>query len=50
VLLTPHQAFLTKEALQIITERTIHNLDQWIVEEDKKKVLNRIPAAHSINS
>jgi D-lactate dehydrogenase len=50
VLLTPHQAFLTKEALQIITERTIHNLDQWIVEEDTKKVLNRIPAAHSINS
>ena len=27
VLLTPHQAFLTREALQIIAERTIQNLD-----------------------
>jgi len=29
VLLTPHQAFLTREALQIISERTIQHLDQW---------------------
>lgn len=29
VLLTPHQAFLTAEALQIIAERTIKNLDLW---------------------
>lgn len=29
VLLTPHQAFLTKEALQIIAEKTIRNLDLW---------------------
>ncbi|MEJ7691555.1 NAD(P)-dependent oxidoreductase [Daejeonella sp.] len=28
-LLTPHQAFLTKEALQIISERTIKLLDAW---------------------
>ncbi|MHB1179179.1 MAG: NAD(P)-dependent oxidoreductase [Daejeonella sp.] len=29
VLLTPHQAFLTKEALQVIAERTIEHLDKW---------------------
>ncbi|RVU02851.1 2-hydroxyacid dehydrogenase [Mucilaginibacter limnophilus] len=29
VLVTPHQAFLTKEALQQIADRTIKNLDQW---------------------
>ncbi len=29
VLLTPHQAFLTLEALQIIADRTIKNLDLW---------------------
>ncbi len=29
VLLTPHQAFLTWEALKIICERTIENLDNW---------------------
>jgi len=29
VLLTPHQAFLTEEALQIIAEKTIKNLDLW---------------------
>ncbi|HEY1025483.1 MAG TPA: NAD(P)-dependent oxidoreductase [Sphingobacteriaceae bacterium] len=29
VLITPHQAFLTREALQIIAERTIKNLDLW---------------------
>lgn len=29
VLLTPHQAFLTKEALQVIAEKTIRNLDLW---------------------
>lgn len=29
VLLTPHQAFLTTEALQIIAAKTIENLDKW---------------------
>ncbi|SKB30080.1 NAD(P)-dependent oxidoreductase [Daejeonella lutea] len=29
VLLTPHQAFLTREALQIIATRTIEHLDKW---------------------
>ena len=29
VLLTPHVAFLTKEALKAISERTIKNLDLW---------------------
>jgi D-lactate dehydrogenase len=33
VLLTPHMAFLTEEALQVIAERTISNLDLW--EADK---------------
>ena len=29
VLLTPHQAFLTREALQVIAEQTIQHLDLW---------------------
>lgn len=29
VLLTPHQAFLTYEALQVIADKTIRNLDLW---------------------
>ncbi len=29
VLITSHQAFLTHEALQEISETTIHNLDCW---------------------
>ncbi|WP_244228370.1 2-hydroxyacid dehydrogenase [Mucilaginibacter kameinonensis] len=29
VLVTPHQAYLTKEALQEIADQTICNLDQW---------------------
>ncbi|MEJ7779599.1 MAG: NAD(P)-dependent oxidoreductase [Daejeonella sp.] len=33
VLLTPHQAFLTKEALQVIAERTIEHLDKWASED-----------------
>jgi D-lactate dehydrogenase len=33
VLLTPHMAFLTEEALQVIAEKTISNLDLW--EADK---------------
>ncbi|RCH55449.1 2-hydroxyacid dehydrogenase [Mucilaginibacter hurinus] len=33
VLVTPHQAFLTHEALQQITEQTIRNLDLW--QQDK---------------
>jgi D-lactate dehydrogenase len=33
VLLTPHQAFLTSQALQIIAERTIKHLDVWASEK-----------------
>lgn len=29
VLLTPHQAFLTVEALQVVAAKTIENLDKW---------------------
>ena len=29
VIITSHQAFLTKEALQKIAEVTVHNLDQF---------------------
>ena len=29
ILLTPHMAFLTEEALQVIAEKTISNLDLW---------------------
>ena len=29
VLITPHQAYLTKEALQEISNQTIKNLDLW---------------------
>ena len=35
VLITPHQAFLTKEALQEIANQTIKNLDLW---QDEKCV------------
>lgn len=34
VLLTPHQAFLTKEAVSIIAEKTIKNLDLWTSEDE----------------
>jgi len=34
VLLTPHQAFLTEEALQVIAEKTIQNLDLWEAGQD----------------
>ena len=29
VIVTPHQAYLTREALQEIADQTIHNLDMW---------------------
>jgi D-lactate dehydrogenase len=29
VLITPHQAYLTREALQEISNQTIKNLDLW---------------------
>jgi D-lactate dehydrogenase len=34
ILLTPHMAFLTEEALQIISEKTIRNLDLWEAERN----------------
>ncbi|HEX8377342.1 MAG TPA: NAD(P)-dependent oxidoreductase [Pedobacter sp.] len=34
ILLTPHMAFLTEEALQIISEKTIRNLDLWEAEKN----------------
>lgn len=36
VLLTPHQAFLTREALEIIAERTIQHLDSFASTSSKK--------------
>lgn len=33
VIVTPHQAYLTREALQEIANQTIHNLDMW--QQDK---------------
>ncbi len=33
VLITPHQAFLTREALQIIAQKTIKNLDLWAADK-----------------
>lgn len=36
VLITPHQAFLTKEALQVIAEKTINHLDRWNEEKYPK--------------
>jgi len=37
VLVTPHQAFLTKEALQQIADQTIKNLDLW--QQEKSMVI-----------
>jgi len=33
VIITPHQAYLTREALQEIANQTIYNLDMW--QQDK---------------
>jgi D-lactate dehydrogenase len=33
VIITPHQAYLTNEALQAIANQVIHNLDMW--QQDK---------------
>jgi D-lactate dehydrogenase len=38
VLVTPHQAFLTNEALQQIADRTIKNLDLW--QQEKKAAID----------
>lgn len=35
VLMTPHQAYLTTEALQEIAEKTIHHLDVWASEKQE---------------
>ncbi len=43
VLLTPHQAFLTKEALQIIATRTIQHLDEWAALNDTDKFSSTVP-------
>ncbi len=34
VLLTPHMAFLTEEAIHVISEKTISNLDSWEAEKN----------------
>ena len=44
VLLTPHQAFLTEEALQIIVDKTISNLDMWEAEKKRNDQLLNAPA------
>ncbi|MBT8239001.1 MAG: 2-hydroxyacid dehydrogenase [Croceitalea sp.] len=36
VILTPHQAFVTKEAIKNIAETTLHNIDCWV--EDRVNV------------
>ena len=38
VLVTPHQAYLTKEALQEIANKTIQNLDLWQLDKNKGEV------------
>jgi D-lactate dehydrogenase len=43
VLLTPHQAFLTEEALQIIVDKTISNLDMWEAEKKRNDQLLNAP-------
>jgi len=40
VLITPHQAYLTKEALDEIAQQTIRNLDIWQEEKDRKLALS----------
>lgn len=42
VLLTPHQAFLTDNALQEIAEKTIQNLDDWEVEKAKTFIMGNL--------
>jgi len=37
VLITPHQAYLTKEALQEIATQTIKNLDLWQMDKCLEK-------------
>ncbi|MES3017177.1 MAG: NAD(P)-dependent oxidoreductase [Bacteroidota bacterium] len=46
VLLTPHQAFLTREALQIIATRTIEHLDSWTNDAVKAPNAVRLAIAH----
>lgn len=43
VLITPHQAFLTKEALEIIADKTIRNLDTWNAEKSAGSILQLAP-------
>lgn len=40
VLLTPHQAFLTKEALLIIAAKTVEHLDDWAVGKSVEETPN----------
>lgn len=46
VMITPHQAFLTKEALQQIADRTIKNLDMWQTENVSAKQETNLELPH----
>ena len=37
VLITPHMAFLTEEALKVIAEKTIESLNMWDAKGDKER-------------
>jgi D-lactate dehydrogenase len=45
VILTPHQAFLTKEALEVIAENTIQHLDNWASGNPEPKNVLKNPIA-----
>ncbi|HEY1009807.1 MAG: NAD(P)-dependent oxidoreductase [Daejeonella sp.] len=49
VILTPHQAFLTKEALSVIAQNTIEHLDEWTANNPVKEaaVLQTPPVSGS---
>lgn len=51
VLLTPHQAFLTREALEVIAARTIQHLDKWgLIQSGKaiEEIIIRSPDPSSL--
>jgi len=47
VLLTPHQAFLTREALQVISKKTIDQLDKWCNGSDEGSKITATPESSS---
>ena len=47
VLLTPHHAFLTREALQVISAKTIDHLDKWCAGSDQGSKIIATPESSS---